>query len=62
MDIDINMGAIDPCPPRGDGSCSANEKLRMNECLVTTLKVMGRLSLSLDAMQPYSISLVGWNC
>ncbi len=56
MDIDINMGAVDPCSPRGDGSCRANEKLRMNECLVTTFKVMGGCCLSLDAMLPYSVT------
>lgn len=43
MDIDINMGTTDPCSAKGDGSYSANEKLQMNECIVTTLQVMGRL-------------------
>lgn len=46
MEGDVNMGTIDPCPcpARGDGSFSANEKLQMNGLLQTTLSVIGKLS------------------
>lgn len=32
-----------PCPARGDGSFSANEKLQMNGLLETTLGVIGKV-------------------